>query len=339
MKKQLNILFTSVGRRSYLVKYFKDELGNTGKIHVANSTEISPAFKVADYSIVTPLIYDENYIPFLLQYCKQKNIHALISLFDIDLPILAQNVERFKEIGTTVVVSKPNVIETCNDKWKTYQFLKKNGFCTPETYLNLESAVSALKAKKISYPVIIKPRWGMGSIAVFEADNEEELRVLYAKVQRNIQKTYLKFESFQDKDNNVLIQEKLCGQEYGLDIINNLHMEYQTTIVKMKYAMRSGETDCAITMDDPDLKNLGCLLSRRMGHIGNLDVDVFTVSDKYYILEMNARFGGGYPFSHMAGVNLPKAIISWLRNENVNSSVLEECVGVRAQKDISLTIV
>ena len=43
-----------------------------------------------------------------------------------------------------------------------------------------------------------------------------------------------------------------------------------------------------------------------------------------YILEMNARFGGGYPFSHMAGVNLPKAIIHWLNDEELLKNYLKK---------------
>ena len=54
----MNILFTSVGRRSYLVQYFKGVLGDSGEVHVANSSPVSPAFLVADKSVVTPLIYD-----------------------------------------------------------------------------------------------------------------------------------------------------------------------------------------------------------------------------------------------------------------------------------------
>lgn len=338
MKKQLNILFTSVGRRSYLIKYFKEALGDTGKIHVANSIDASPAFKVADYSVVTPLIYSENYIQFLFNYCENNGIDAIISLFDIDLPVLARYKQKFMSIGTTIIVSAPDKIEICNDKWSTFIFLKKNGFQAPETYISLEKAIFDLKSSYVSYPVMVKPRWGMGSIGIFEADNEEELRIFYTKTKKKIQSSYLAYESTKDIDESVLIQEKINGQEYGLDVINNLKAEYQTTIVKMKCSMRAGETDCAIIMDNSQLKELGCHLGKLMGHIGNLDVDVILADDKCYILEMNARFGGGYPFSHMAGVNLPKAIIAWLRNEKIDSTILEECVGVKAQKDISMVI-
>lgn len=76
MNNELNILLTSSGRRSYLVNYFKEALNRQGLVHAANSTDISPAFHAADRTVVTPLIYDENYIPFLVSYCKIGRAHV-----------------------------------------------------------------------------------------------------------------------------------------------------------------------------------------------------------------------------------------------------------------------
>lgn len=332
----MNILLTSVGRRSYLVKYFKEALGDTGEVHVSNSTELTPAFSVADSSVVTPLIYDDEYIPFLLSYCKENKINAIISLFDIDLPILSENKRMFNKIGVKVIVSEKLIIDICNDKFKTYNFLIQNGFNAPKTYISVEDALISIRNEDINYPVIIKPRWGMGSIGIFEAENEEELNVLYKKAITSIKNSYLKFESKDNLEQSVIIQEKLNGQEYGLDVINDLNKIYQNTIVKIKYAMRSGETDCSETVDDIELKSLGKQISDKLGHVGNLDVDIFLVDNIPYVLEMNARFGGGYPFSHMAGVNLPKAIVEWLKGEKIDSYILKEQAGVMSHKDINL---
>ena len=332
----MNILFTSVGRRSYLIEYFKEALKGEGEIHVMNSSDISPAFLIADKAAVSPLIYDENYIPFLLDYCVKNDISAVISLFDIDLPVLALNKHRFEQIGTKVIVADYEKVEICNDKWKTFLFLKEEGFKVPKTYLDLETVKSEIRNGNIEFPLIIKPRWGMGSISILEAENEKELEVFCDKVRRDILKTYLKYESKDNLDESVLIQEKIVGQEYGLDIINDLDGKYINTIVKKKYAMRSGETDCAITVSDVIAENIGRELSGKMKHVGNLDVDVFKTADCYYVLEMNARFGGGYPFGHMAGVNLPLAIIKWLKGEKVTNETLTADIGVMSQKDISM---
>lgn len=336
MNDEVNILITSVGRRSYLVKYFKDELGDGGEIHVANSTEITPTFKYADKHVVTPLIYDKDYITFLLNYCKKNSIYAIISLFDIDLMMLSKNKRKFEKNGIKLLVSDYEVIEKCNDKWKTFSFLRENGFNVPNTYLNINNTKKALEKSEIEFPLIIKPRWGLGSIGIYEADNMEELEVLYWKVKKEVMRTNLKYESVLDEENNVLIQEKLKGQEYGLDIINDLNCKYQNTIIKKKFAMRAGETDCAITVFNKELKGLGKKVSEKLKHIGNLDVDVFIIDDVPYILEMNARFGGGYPFSHMAGVNLPKALLCWLEQKDFTKDILQEKIGIMSHKDISL---
>ena len=49
-----------------------------------------------------------------------------------------------------------------------------------------------------------------------------------------------------------------------------------------------------------------------IGQPGNLDVDLFYDGDKITVLELNARFGGGYPFTHAAGANFAAARVAWL---------------------------
>lgn len=334
---ELNILLTSVGRRSYLVDYFKDALKGRGLVHAANSDMYSPAFQRADRTVVTPLIYDKEYIPFLVKYCINNAISAIISLFDVDLPILSRNKEVFSEIGTKIIVSDYNIIDICNDKWKTYCYLQEQKFRVPLTFLDLNEVTDALENARIHFPLIIKPRWGMGSIGIFETENMDELQVLYQYAYKKIMNSYLKYETGLNSRKAVLIQEKVSGQEFGLDVINNLRGDYITTIVKKKCAMRSGETDCAMTVNSPELKNTGSRLGSLLRHVANLDVDAFIKEDGgVVILEMNARFGGGYPFSHVSGVNLPEAIVSWLLGEESDERFFRERYGVMAQKDIRM---
>lgn len=332
----MNILLTSVGRRSYLVKYFKEALGEDGTIHVMNSDPGSPAFLKADKATVSPLIYSENYIPFLIKYCRENEIRAIMSCFDVDLPILAKNKKKFLDNGVKVVVADEWFVEICNDKWKTYKFLKNNGFTVPKTYLGTVSIKKAIRMGEVCFPIMVKPRWGMGSIAIYEAEDINELMVLFNKTKKEIMKSYLKYESSVYSNECVIFQEKLMGQECGMDIINDLNGNYQNCIVKKKYAMRAGETDSAITIEEEVAVDIGKKISAISRHPANLDVDFFINNNQYYILEMNARFGGGYPFSHMAGVNLPKAIVDWLLGRNIDKNILVPQYGIRGQKDIEM---
>ncbi len=332
----MNVLLTSVGRRAYMVKFFKEVLGDSGQVHVCNSDDKTVAFHYADKSIISPLIYDDNYIPFLLDYCKENNINILISLFDIDLLVLAKNKSKFKEIGTEVIVSDEKVIGVCNDKWKTYQFLKENNFNVPKTYLTLHSVLLAIERGEISYPIIVKPRFGCGSIALSIAEDEMALLYYFRRNLRAVNNSYLKYESAAE-DEKIIYQECLKGQEYGADIINDLYGDFLQVNIRKKVAMRAGETDIAELVDNDVISAELQRLGKLTGHIANMDVDVFLVGGKPYVLEMNARFGGGYPFSHMGGCNLPKAIIEWIKGNNVDTKMLESKSGIKAFKELFIT--
>lgn len=332
----MNILLTSVGRRAYMVKYFKKAIAPKGKVHVCNSDDKTIAFHYADASIVAPLIYSDEYIPFLLKYCKDNDINLVLSLFDIDLPILAKNRDRFEGIGVKLIVSPEEFVNICNDKWLTYQYLLKNDFNVPKTYIKLEEVLLALKSGELQFPLIMKPRFGCGSIALSIVDDLEELHYLYNKNLRLINNCYLRYESIQVED-KLIFQEYLNGQEYGCDIINNLDGEFINAIIKKKIAMRAGETDIAETVDEPVLMEYASKLGELTGHVANLDCDMYLVGGKPYILEMNARFGGGYPFSHTAGCNLPKAIVDWCKGKKVDKSMLSARTGVKAFKELYLT--
>ena len=315
----MNILLTSVGRRAYIIDYLRDiykNLGLSGNIVATNSDMNTTAMSVADKAFESPLIYDKEYIPFLLEICKNEKIDILISLFDIDLMILAKNKAEFEALGVKVIVSNEDVINICNDKFEMLEYLKKINMPVPETYLDLDKAIEYADFDKKTY--ILKPRWGMGSLSIFEAEDKKELEVLYEKAKRSIQKSYLRFESNADMNRAILIQEKIKGDEFGLDIFNDLEGENLSVTVKRKYAMRSGETDIAEVIKNSELEDVGKKIAKSLSHIGNLDMDILLSEGKAYIIDMNARFGGGYPFTHNAGVNELEAIIRLCRGKELN---------------------
>ena len=217
----MNILLTSIGRRSYMVNYFKDALKGIGEVHAANS-EFTYSLSLADKSTITPLIYDDCYIRYLVDYSRENNIFAILPLFDIDLSVLSKNKHLFDEIGTHIIVSGYDTTQLCNDKWETYKFLLSNGIKTPKTYIDLNESRNSILNNELSLPVIIKPRWGMASIGIYRADTMEELDILYRKAKMDIENSYLKYESATDEIYNVIIQQKMDGGEYGIDVLNDL---------------------------------------------------------------------------------------------------------------------
>ena len=317
----MNILFTCAGRRTYLLKYFKENLSEDDKIIATDMQLSAPALQVADIRLEVLAVYSPEYVNITLEICREYGVDVLISLNDLELPILAENKSRFEELGVRVIVSDPDVIDICFDKYKTAQWVESLGLKSPKTYVRLEDAKAALAAGEISFPLFMKPRWGSGSIGLESVEDMEELDIYYNLLMKKIKKTILATASVGDE--YIMIQEKLTGSEFGLDVMNDLDGNNVGVSVKQKLAMRAGETDKAVTRDLPEVREMGRKIGAALKHIGNLDVDIMQrANGEYCVLELNPRFGGGFPFSYEAGVNMPKAIIQWVKGEVVNPSML-----------------
>ena len=174
----MNILFTCAGRRTYLLKYFKENLSEGDKVVATDMQLSAPALQAADVKIQVPAVYDPNYVDITLGICKEQKIDLLLSLNDLELPILSENKARFEALGVKVVVSDPEVIDICFDKYMTAQWVESLGLHAPKTYVRLEDAKRALAAGEVSFPLFMKPRWGSGSIGLESISDMEELDIL-----------------------------------------------------------------------------------------------------------------------------------------------------------------
>ena len=328
----MNILLTSAGRRNYLIQYFRNALQGGGEVIAIDCSRSAPALQEADKAHLVPPVNDAGYVDRVLAICDRYAVSLLISLNDLELPVLAREKERFHEIGTVPVVSTPPVIEACFDKWATRTFLAACGLSVPESCLSLDAARARLREGCMSFPLVVKPRWGSASIGIEFVEDEEALELSYRLLVKRLRRTILSEASSQDYGRSILIQECLQGEEYGLDVVNDLKGNYATTFVKRKLAMRAGETDRAVTVQDHSLHALGEHLGRSLGHVGNLDCDAFVTDSGPYVLELNPRFGGGYPFSHAAGANVPAALIAWADGREPKPEWLRATPGIVSAK-------
>lgn len=314
----MNILFTCAGRRNYLLKYFNEALGTAGNVFAADMDATAPAMHEASKSFIVPAVASPDYVQELVDICQREAVDLIIPLNDLELPLLASARQTFSAIGVKVLVSNPDIIDLCFDKIKTNEFLSDNGFSHARTFTDLADARAALARSELSFPLIVKPRWGSASIQIHKVHTVNELEWAYSLATAQIEHTILG--SFSEPGvGSILIQETLAGQEHGVDVLNDLEGHFQCVFVKRKLSMRAGETEKSQLVQLHAVERLAEKLSRCLGHIGNLDCDVFVDGDSVSVLELNPRFGGGYPFSHTLGANYPAAIINWARGESYDA--------------------
>lgn len=87
----MNVLLACVGRRNYLVAYFKEALGRNGSVFGADSNRYASALSECDASFVVPYSNSSDYIPHLVGICRDNGVDLLVSLNDLDLPVIARH--------------------------------------------------------------------------------------------------------------------------------------------------------------------------------------------------------------------------------------------------------
>jgi carbamoyl-phosphate synthase large subunit len=335
---QVNVMLTSVGRRAYLVNYFKEALGGRGKVVAANSHMDSTGMLAADIVCVLPRPNEKGYIESLLEICRKHSVKLLMSLHDWEAPFIADHQQAFREVGTLAVVPEPRVTRMCLDKWLTFGYVKNAGWNTPASFLSLEAVNEALRRGQLQFPVLLKPRCGQGSICIEVAYDFQELsdyfRLLSAKLARMESNGLL----MEDANAPLILQQYLPGRQYDLEIVNDLEGHYVSVLAKEKLASRAGECELALTVEEPRLTDLGRQIGMKIRHPGVLDVDVIEQDGTLHVLEFNPRFGGCYPFSHMAGANLPAAYVAWARGQQPDPSWLRVRPGARCFKDFAMVL-
>jgi carbamoyl-phosphate synthase large subunit len=332
----MNVLLTSIGRRTYLVEYFQKALRGRGKVIAANTTLDAAGMLVADVACLVPPPTHPDYIDEVLKICADHDVKLVLSLHDWEAPCLSANVERFRSSGVLLAVSGPEVIELCLDKFKTYEFARRHALAIPETFASLTTAQTALRSGELQFPLIVKPRRGQGSVGLDIAENELELEFCLGRGLRLCSQVPSNGLLPADGGKAMLIQEHVMGVEYGLDVVNDFEGRFVCCLVKRKFEMRAGETDAAETVRSPVLEKLGRRLGELIGHVGMLDVDIMMVEDIPYLLELNPRIGGHYPFSHAAGANIPAAMIAWASGKTPKREWFRVKPGVKSFKGISL---
>lgn len=291
-----NVLILSAGTRNKIVQYFKRNLKGKGRVIATDCSAIAPALYDADKYYIVPRMDSPQYLDVIFDICKKDNVKGILSLIDPELSLLATYKEEFKAAGVTVIGSNYDLCEMSLDKMQMFHWLTEHGYKTARSYVDKELFYQDLKDGKLDYPVFVKPVRGSASIAISKVSDRETIDLLFAQ------------------DDNLMIQEFLDGQEIGADVyIDMLTGEVISIFTKKKLKMRAGETDKAVSLKSPALFELIEKFVLEAGYRGQIDIDIFDIDGKYYISEVNPRFGGGYPHAYESGCNHMKMILNNLK--------------------------
>jgi carbamoyl-phosphate synthase large subunit len=294
-----NILITSAGRRVSLVRFFKIELDKLFPGAKVFSTDMNPEYssacRVSDGFFKVPRVTEPNYIDELLKISIANNVKLIVPTIDPELLVLSQNIELFKSHNIDVVLSDFEVIKIFRNKRLTHHFFEKYDIKT------------ALEFDKQNYtlPLYIKPIDGSRSVDNYIISKESDLTEYHFSNEK------LMFLEYLDHTKHT---------EFTIDMYYDKNHNLKCMIPRERLEVRDGEVNKAITKKNKFINELFNKMIYIKGFKGCVTLQVFVNKDTnaIYGIEINPRFGGGFPLSYLAGGNFPKWILQeYLLNETL----------------------
>lgn len=314
----MNLLFSCIGRRGYVADYFRQHLRTGDRIIGTSHTDWTVGFRACDAGVVLPPIASGEYVAAVLDTCRRLEIDALLSFFDADVATLSGHLSAFEQQGVTAFLPGPDLVAMAHDKWGTFTGLSRSGFQVPDCYASVDAALDGIETGQAKFPLVVKPRFGFGSANTLVARDELQLRAFFAYAP------------------DMLIQQFVDGNEFNLSVLGDLQANPLSVVPCRKLLMAGGETQHAVTIEHPDLLDVGYQLAAKLRLVGPLDVDLIESSDgRLFVLDLNPRFGGAYPVAHLAGADFPALIVDMARGGRPSPRIGAYQRGICMLKDIA----
>lgn len=286
-------LVSSAGRRGSLVRILQ-QLSPGSRVVATDRSQLSAAGHLADAFEQVPSATDEEFIPRTLDIATRYGVDVIIPTIDPEIEVYAKNRDLFAAHGIDVWVSTPEVSRLGWDKWELYRWLREQGLPTVDTV-----QISDLPMAGLQGPVVAKPRSGSAGIGVLIADSTEDLDP--SKL-----------------DIGYIVQSRAPGVEVTVDFAVGGDGRVLGIVPRRRIEVRGGEVSKGVTVDYPAVIETARAVAERLpGAYGALNVQVFydPSTEDVKVIEINPRFGGGYPLTHLAGANFIDALLRSARGE------------------------
>lgn len=286
-----NILILSAGRRVELLEAFRTALHERApgaRVLAADiDTSLSAACHLADQSFTVPRIGTPGYIDALLSLCREQKVGMLIPTIDTELLILSHYRDHFIRLGVAPIIADETLIEACRDKRLTAKLFTELTISTPVIY----------PRDALVFPCFCKPYDGSSGLGASVVSSPHCLT-----------------EEMLHNEKNIFME--LIGegyQEYSVDVYYDRCGRLRCLVPRQRLEVRAGEVSKCITRRGFVHDYLAERLSHLKGARGCITVQLFYNHRTRDIkaLEINPRFGGGFPLADAAGAHYP----AWLIDE------------------------
>ncbi|AIZ19869.1 ATP-grasp domain-containing protein [Neisseria meningitidis] len=299
MKKN-NILILSAGRRVELVQDFQTEAARFSDGIGVFATDLNPhmssACHVADRAFSVPRIDAAEYIDSILELAQQHDIGLIVPTIDTELLKLAEARDRFEAEGIHIVISDAKLITLCCDKRLTAGLFAQYSIRSPEIY----------ERDRLVFPCFAKPYDGSRAIGAKKINTPADLTVDITEDPKMMFAQYIDIEN--------------TFSEFTVDMYYDRQGRLKCAIPRKRLEVRSGEISKGVTCKNSLYQTLLEKMSVLQGARGCITAQFFYNEEtgEFYGVEINPRFGGGFPLTYAAGGNYPSRLMrEYLGDEEI----------------------
>ncbi len=292
----------------------------------------------SDIQVVTPPANHPEYVPVLRELCKKYEIGLLCSLHDLDVYMLSQDQQWLEDADIKHTLPSADWGRITLDKYECTKLLESHRIPVPKTTVHLEEAMQSVRSGEWRFPLIVKARIGFGSLGLAKCNDEAELRVAFHTAGEQIQASGSGAYLGLPINESVLIQEAISGKEICLGIVNDLNGRYRSHFACEVQAMRAGESDWAVSIERECHHNTAKRFSKLTNHMGIWGVDCLDDEGTFRVIDVNPRFTGDYAFHHLAGADIPRALVSWAKGSTAPQECFDSQPGIQGYKDLVPTV-
>lgn len=270
------------------------ELKKNGRYYILgadinNQYEIATSLDVDEY-YKFPLAVNDEYLPFVIDFCRDHQVEYYFAVIDKEVVKLAENREKFSEIGTKLCVVNQEFAEICHFKDVFNSWVSEN-----IPFIGIKSYKNYADAERSSFPLFAKPVEGVGSAGCIKINNSMKLKALVSE---------------DDFGKKILVQDFVSGQNITVDCVRN-RKTGQNIQIQRRELLRNSH-GCGIAVEiihDDKLSEICDELMEKLDLNGVCNMEFFETDSGYKIIEINPRFSAGTTYSCMAGVNTIQAAI------------------------------
>lgn len=216
----------------------------------------------------------EEYIPNLLEKCKEYKITHLIPVNEIEIEVISNHREEFEKCGVKLIINSKAIVDTFLDKETTVKRLQTiDGVDVPRLFEEIPAEGNC--------QYIVKPRKSCGSKKIKVISSHEE------------------WDLFENKETYVL-QEYIDApeEEYTVGVFSS---GVETSVIAFRRKLENGYTAFVEYVKDERIVSLSKEIAESINLRGYINIQLRKKDNKYYVFEINPRISGTVYFREMLG--------------------------------------